>query len=133
MNAQFHTAQLNVAPLRDFELVYLGTPYTKYECGIDSAFIDACKLSGKLLQLGVHIYSPIAFCHPVAIHTGIDPLDHELWLSVDHAIMGKSDAMVIGMLPGWDKSFGVEYERRFFHAANKPIFKLDPITMELVP
>lgn len=112
--------------LKQYELIYVGTPYTRYQKGIEMAFIDACKLTGRLLQEGLRVYSPIAHTHPIAIHGKIDPLDHKIWLPFDAAIMAKADAMIVAQLDTWDKSTGVAHEIAVFKAAGKPIFYMDP-------
>lgn len=115
--------------LKQFELVYLGTPYSKFPGGIEAGFIAACELTAKLLVAGIKIYSPIAHTHPVAIHGKVDPLDHSIWLPFDRAIMNKSDAMVVAMMPTWYDSYGIAYEVDTFRAADKPVFFLNPETM----
>lgn len=112
--------------LKPFELVYVGTPYTRYPKGIEMAFIDACKLTARLLKEGIKVYSPIAHTHPVAIHGKIDPLDLNTWLPFDAAIMAKADAMIVAQMESWDRSTGVAHEIAVFKAAGKPIFYLDP-------
>jgi hypothetical protein len=112
--------------LKHFNLIYVGTPYTKYHGGIHAAFVDACRLTARLLRAGLRVYSPIAHTHPIAIHGEIDPLDLSVWLPFDAAIMGKSDAMIVGMLPGWDKSTGVQHEVDEFTSAFKPVFDMNP-------
>lgn len=117
--------------LGQFDLVYLATPYTKYPAGIEAAFRDACALAGKLLRAGVNVYSPIAHTHPIAVHSGIDPLDHKIWLPFDAAIMAKADAICVGLLDGWDVSYGVQHEIQVFKTAGKPRAYLNPTTMQL--
>lgn len=117
--------------LREFGLVYLGTPYSKYPAGIERAFRDAASLAGKLLTVGVKSYSPIAHTHPIAIHGQLDPYDHAIWLPFDAAIMDKSDAMIVAMMDGWDVSYGIKHEIEEFTKAGKPIFYLDPNSMEI--
>lgn len=115
--------------LCEFDLVYLGTPYSKYPAGLDAAFRDAAKLTGALLVAGVKVYSPIAHTHPIAMNANLDPYDHKIWLPSDAAIMGKADAMVVAMMPSWAYSFGIAHEINVFEAAKKPVFYLDPETM----
>ena len=117
--------------LGQYELVYLGTPYSKYPAGIDAAFRDAAALTAKLIIKGVNVYSPIAHTHPIAVYGGIDPLDHEFWLAFDAAMMAKSDALVVAMLAGWEFSYGLQHEIRVFRSAAKPVFRLDPTTLAL--
>lgn len=119
--------------LQQYDLIYVGTPYSKYEEGIDVAFIAACRLTAGLVTRGLKVYSPIAHTHPIAIHGGLDPLDHNIWLPFDEAIMAKSDAMLIGTLQGWSKSKGIDYEVERFDLAGKPIYTVDPETFEVRP
>jgi hypothetical protein len=119
--------------LKEFGLVYLGTPYTKYADGIEAAFQDAAALAAQLLVRGVKVYSPIAHTHPIAVWGNLDPRAHDIWLPFDQAMMNRSDAMVIGKLAGWDTSYGVEFEREFFKRAGRPIFTIHPSTLEVAP
>ncbi len=115
--------------LNRYHLYYVGTPYTKYPGGIEDAFIEACRLTGELLLRGIKVYSPIAHTHPVAIHTGIDPLNLDVWLPFDAAMIEKSDAMIVAMMPSWRASTGVKHEIEEFRKARKPIYYLDPASM----
>lgn len=126
---------MNISDLKHFELIYVGTPYTKYPGGIELAFADACKLTARLIGEGLNVYSPIVHCHAVAIHGGIDPLDHKFWLSVDAAMMHKADAMIVAMMDTWEDSTGIKHEVDAFCLANKPWFYLNPadLSVSLVP
>lgn len=117
--------------LRRGGLIYVATPYSQFEGGLDAAFVEACQITARLIRYGVRAYSPIAHTHPIAIHGGLDPLSHDLWLEFDHAIMSVCDALCIAMMDGWEESYGVNYEREFFVLAGKPVFYLDPETMEV--
>lgn len=110
-------------------LVYLATPYTRYPAGIHAAFADAARLAAALMIAGVKVYSPIAHTHPLAIHGGLDPRDLTIWLPFDEALMAKADALCVAHLDGWDTSTGIAHEVRFFEAAGKPVFDLDPETL----
>lgn len=117
---------MTLSDLAQYDLLYVGTPYTKYPGGIERAFVDACKLTGRLLTNGLNVYSPIAHTHPVAIHAGIDPLDHTIWLPFDQSMMDVSDAMIVAMMEGWETSYGVKHEIETFQRAGKLVFYLDP-------
>ncbi len=117
-------SQRCIADLRQFDLVYLGTPYSKYPAGIEAAFREASAFAARLLRMGIKVYSPIAHTHPLAIYGNIDPYDHSIWLPFDAAMMAKSDAMLVGTMEGWETSKGVLHEIETFRAADKPIFYL---------
>ena len=110
-------------------LCYLATPYSKYAAGIDRAFIDAAKLAALLLRAGLKVYSPIAHTHPLAIHGKLDPFDHSTWLPFDHAMMKACDVLLVAHMDGWQESHGIAEEIKYFAAAGKPIFDLDPQTL----
>ena len=118
--------------LKHFELIYVGTPYTKYPAGIEAAFVDACKLMARLLKAGLRVYGPISHTHPIAIHGGIDPLDLGVWLPFDAAMMHKADAMIVAMMTGWENSTGVMHEIDAFVRASKPIAYLEPSDLSIV-
>jgi hypothetical protein len=117
--------------LRRHKLVYLATPYSKYQLGPEQAFIDAARLAGKLLLNGVTVFSPISHSHPLAIYTPIDQISHDIWIPFDAAFMEAADAMVIGLMPSWDTSYGIEQEIKIFMLAEKPIYTLCPETLEI--
>jgi nucleoside 2-deoxyribosyltransferase len=113
--------------LKQFPIVYLATPYTKYLPGIDAAFRDAASLAARLLKRGVRVYSPIAHCHPMAQYGGIDPKDHSIWLPYQEAMMAKADAVLVAQLQDWHESYGIDHEINFFITAGKPVFYLDTV------
>ena len=117
--------------LKPFGLVYLATPYTKYPMGHEIAFRHAAKLAAKLVAEKINVYSPIAHTHPIAIHGGLDNTDYHSWISFDKAMMNKADTIVVGMMPSWEQSYGISYEVGYFRAQQKPVFYLDPDTLEL--
>lgn len=117
---------MKLSDLKKFDLIYVGTPYSKYPGGPDVAYIDACRLSAQLLTEGLNVYSPIAHCHGIAVHGGIDPMDLSIWLAFDAAMMAKADAMIVAMMTGWETSTGIRHEIQAFVEAGKPVYFLDP-------
>jgi hypothetical protein len=120
---------MRLSDLKKFDLIYVGTPYSKYPGGIEVAFVDAARLCAQLLTEGLNVYSPIVHMHPVSVHGNIDPMDHAIWLPIDAAMMGKSDAMLVAMMAGWETSFGIRHEIEVFVEAGKPVYFLDPLEM----
>jgi nucleoside 2-deoxyribosyltransferase len=117
--------------LKKHKLVYLATVYSKCPHGIEWAFREASRTAAHLLQEGVSVFSPIAHTHPIAIYGGLDPYDHAIWLPFDQAMMDACDAMVVGKMQGWTKSVGIAHEIRDFTKKGKPIYGLDPETLEV--
>jgi hypothetical protein len=112
-------------------LAYLATPYTKYPAGIEAAFRDAASLAAELLRSGISVYSPIAHCHPLSVHGGIDPLDHSIWIPFDAAMMRAADVLIVAHMEGWQESYGVAHEIDVFTKAGKPIYDLDLGTLAM--
>lgn len=110
-------------------LCYVATPYSRYPAGIEAAFVDAAKLTAKLLTCGFWCYSPICHTHPLAIYGNLDPLDHDIWLPFDKAMMTAADSLLVAHMDGWDTSFGIAEEVKFFEGSGKPIYDLDPATL----
>lgn len=105
-------------------LGYLATPYSRYPRGLEAAFMDAAELCARLMQIGVHCYSPIAHTHPVAMYGHIDPLNHAIWLPFDEQIMERCDVLIVAHMDGWQESKGIAHEIKFFEQMGKPIFDL---------
>lgn len=118
------------APDTGSPLLYLATPYSKYMGGdIEAAFVAACKIAADLLVAGHRVYSPIAHTHPLAVHSGLDPLDHSIWLPFDEAMMDAADTLLVAQMPGWRDSFGINHEIEYFKKTGKRIEYLDVETL----
>lgn len=124
---------MNLSRLKDVDLLYIGTPYSRYPGGFEVAYVDTCRLTARLLQAGLRAYSPICHMHGVAIHGGIEPGNHDVWLPIDQAMMDKSDAMIVAMMPGWETSKGIRHEIQAFVEAGKPVYFLSPDDLSYEP
>lgn len=122
---------MNLQILRAFRLVYLSTPYSLFQSGLEAAAEEAAKLEAKLVKNGVKAYSPISHTHPLGKRAEIDLKNHQFWLEYDEPFMEAAEAMVIGELPGWQDSYGCNYEQDIFRAAGKPVFFIHPLSLEV--
>jgi hypothetical protein len=98
---------------------------------IDCACRNAAALAGRMIAAGVNAFSPIAHSHTVAIASGMNALDADLWLEHEGALMEASDALVIAEMDGWEESYGVGVENDVFKSADKPRFRIEPETLEV--
>lgn len=114
-------------------LYYLATPYSKFEGGHHRAFVAAVKLCARLAEAGHKVYSPIAHCHPLTEHGGIDPLDHSFWLPFQEPMMRACDVLLVATFDGYQQSKGVQHEIQFFTRANKQLLQVDPDTLVISP
>lgn len=105
---------------------YLAGPYSAHPAGLEAAYRAACEATAFLIRHGIPVFSPIAHTHGVAIHGGIDPVDHAIWLPADEPMMQAAKGLIILRIRGWDTSKGVEAEYRTFAAAGKPVRYMDP-------
>jgi hypothetical protein len=112
--------------LRSYGLVYVATPFSKYEEGMTVAYEHACQVTGELLRYNINAFSPIVHSYGISAHANIDPLDHKFWMRVDKPHMDKCDALVVAQLDGWDESIGVGMEIKAFRNAGKPIHFIRP-------
>jgi len=117
--------------LKKHRLTYLATPFTLFKGGLNEAFQSASALAACLMRAGIPVFCPIAHSYPIAKYGGIDPTWHEFWLSGDKPLMEAADALVVGMMDGWDQSRGVSEEINVFRTADKPIYFLNPETLEV--
>lgn len=112
-------------------LNYLATPYSKYPEGVHIAFVLASQAAGRLVARGIHVYSPIAHTHPVAIYGNLDLYDHTLWLPLDEHFMDAAKRLLVVKMPGWDTSRGITHEIEFFRARQKAIYLLEWPSLEI--
>ena len=103
----------------------MATPYSKYQGGIEAAYVEASKAAAWLVSHRVPVFSPIAHSHPIALYGKLDPLDHSIWLPADSKLMDAAYGLLICMMPGWMESYGIEFEIKVFKAAEKPIVFLE--------
>lgn len=117
--------------LKNYKLIYLATPYSKFPRGLEHAFAETCTVVGGLIRKGVNVYSPIAHTHPVARYSNLDPLDHTIWLPFDQVMMAQSDLLLIATMDTWKESVGIHYEIDYFYSRGKDILFVDPNTLEI--
>ncbi len=107
---------------------YLATPYRGYTGpgGLDGAFEAAARLSARLLDAGVDVYSPIAHSHPIAPFVETFDEYSDRWLSLQEPFMSAAKGLLIGLLPGWCTSSGVAHEWTYFVKRKRPVCLVDP-------
>lgn len=130
-NDDFAKSLVSLSGLAQHDLTYLAGPYTKYALGMDQAYLDICEAAWWLNMAGVNAYSPVAYTHPLAAVWAVDRADGPFWLDFDQAMMKACDALVVVKMDGWTESEGVALEIAEFADAGKPIYTLDPVTLEV--
>jgi hypothetical protein len=105
---------------------YLGSPYSKYPGGIEAAFQEICRITGEFAKRNISAYSPIAHTHPVAKASGLDPLDHKIWLPFDTPMMRGAYGLIVVCMESWKESHGLAHEIEWFGSHGRPIFYMVP-------
>jgi hypothetical protein len=83
-------------------------------------------VAARFIKAGIPVFSPIAQSHPVALHGGIDPLSHDIWLPADRPMMDAACGIIVVRMEGWEESVGIAHEIAVFKAAGKPVLYVDP-------
>lgn len=110
-------------------LIYLATTYRIHPEGIAVAYVEAAKLTARLIKDGHRVFSPIVHTHPIAVYGNMDAYS-DAWLDIDGWMMDVCDQLWIA---NWDgaltRSTGIAHERKEFEAQRKPIFVLNSETL----
>ena len=108
------------------QLIYLASPYSSHDDAIrDGRFEAACRESAILMREGVHIYSPIAHTHPIAMRGNL-PTGWEFWESYDRVMIAACAEVWVLTIDGWDTSRGVAAEMRIAGEMGKPVRLIEP-------
>ena len=107
-------------------MIYLASPYSHPEEAIRyGRFHRVCEVCAKLMMRGLHIYSPIAHTHPVAVCgeavRAKMPTDFKVWREYDTWFISRVDAVYVLMLDGWKESVGVTAEIEMAREYNIPV------------
>ena len=133
------------------KLVYVASPYTYKSTSKSvfrplfartvewSRFLTVTRIQGKLVaKYGVACYGPILESHLMVwlgklFGEGIGKSSGVWsdWREYDLTMIDHCDEMWVVMMPGWEKSTGVQSEIRHCNFTGKPVRYVDPHTLEL--
>lgn len=100
---------------------YIASPYSHPDPKVRTLRYNmARQFAGELLLTGHFCYSPIVYCHNIAVEHSAR-LDFGFWESFNYAMLGAAKNLIVLRLPGWDESIGVKAEIDFAISHNKPI------------
>lgn len=120
---------MTLAYLRRYRRLYLASPYT-LRPDRERAHAEICAIAGHLMKQGLYVFCPIAHCHPIAVHAGIDP-GPEFWVDHIRREQDLSDALVIAQMDGWLESAGISGEIAHAALRDQPTYALEPQAMTL--
>lgn len=91
-------------------LIYLASPYTHNAASVRQLrFEQVCEVAGRLMSKGLHVFSPIAHTHCIALMAGL-PCEIRYWEEYDRKILSRCDELWVLTLDGWIESKGVKFE-----------------------
>ena len=88
------------------KLLYLAGPYSNDPVGNYALHQE---FAAELLLRNFLVVSPIIQCHELAGRYGM-PVDYIFWRQYNHALIDKSDGLVVMKVPGWQDSAGTQGE-----------------------
>lgn len=102
-------------------IIYLATPYSDPDPRVIwERYRAACKYSAYALMNGELIYSPIVYCHQLAVQYGLNG-DWAMWKTFDEAFIAKCSELRVLKLEGWVDSIGVNAEIDIANRLNIPV------------
>lgn len=112
------------------QFVYLAGPYSAV--GFDQhsenakwlrdfRFKELNKKAAKLMEEGYLVFSPISHSHPIELDGMPDLKSGGWWLRQDFPVLKNVDKVIVYMLPGWDKSYGVKKEIEYAEKLGIPV------------
>ena len=91
-------------------MLYLASPYSAPIPAMSRRrFEIVCECAGFLMAGGLHVFSPIAHSHPIAISCNLG-LGWDYWAEFDRKMIEMCDQFAVLMLPAWEDSVGVRAE-----------------------
>ena len=112
-------------------LDYLASPYSHPDPAVrEVRFQAVCRAAAVLMGAGLHVFSPIAHTHPIAL-VGELPGDWEYWAKYDEAVLQTCRSIVVLQLDGWNASRGVQGERDIATLLHLPTYLVRPDPADL--
>lgn len=97
---------------KDFSagFVYVANPYSHTDFDVmQERYERTAAYVAKRMRKGEVLYSPIVHHHQMAIDHKL-PTDWPFWRNIDGNMLSAAKRLCVLMLPGWEKSVGVQAE-----------------------
>lgn len=120
---------LKLESLRQFRLIYLASPYLGYPSGTSYAAADVAAISARIMEHGINVYSPIVMTHFAFVYGNMDKKFD--WLEHDAMMLDVADCLLVAKMRTWEESTGVRFEINHFLTSKKPVFYLNPDTLQV--
>jgi hypothetical protein len=107
-------------------LIYLATPYSHADPEVRRKRFQAVTIkAGELMSEGLHIFSPITHCHPIAIVSSL-PTNWSYWKDYCNKTLSMCNELFVYQLDGWETSQGVTAEIDLARELEIPIQYIKP-------
>lgn len=91
-------------------LIYLACPYSHPDVNVrKERFRIANQVTGRLMNEGHFVFSPISMSHPVAMDANV-PGDWQFWKRFDTAMIARCQRFIVVAIDGLSESVGVRAE-----------------------
>ena len=109
----------------DSSLIYLASPYMD-DCELirKRRYLEATEVTAALIGRGRHVFSPIVFCHPIALEYD-RPKDSDYWISYNESMLKRCDDLYVLCINGVDTSVGVNREIIIAEEASIPMLFIE--------
>ena len=100
---------------------YLASPYSHPDPAVEDArFAEAGRFVAWAFRRGIHVFSPIVHCHPLARAHGLAG-DAAAWAAFDRAMISSARGVLLLAIDGWRQSVGVSVEIFQARSTGKPV------------
>ena len=105
--------------------IYLASPYTHPdEDVVQHRYEMAEAHTAYMLQMKLHVYSPIVHCHNLATRYNL-PTNHKFWLDYNKQMLRAARELQILTLKGYEDSEGIAEETFVARLLNMPVNFVD--------
>lgn len=109
-------------------MIYIASPYSTLIKGPAAQSIVAERYKKVLefvtfimLTKGPPAFSPIVYCHPIAMANPQLGTDAAYWHKFNMSFLRKAEALFVLMIPGWDVSKGIKLELEVAKVLDIPV------------
>ena len=110
--------------------IYLASPYMHDNISIrEVRYNEAVEATVALIKRGRHVFSPIVFCHPMAMRHSL-PKDSDFWIGYNEGMLKRCDELYVLCINGIDTSVGVNREIIIAEAESIPMLFVESLNVK---
>lgn len=102
-------------------MIYVASPYSSPILGLaETRYKQTCLFVDRMITLGFVAFSPIVYCHPIALRTK-RATDAKTWHDFNMQMLRRTEAMYVLRLVGWEESKGLNMELKVCNILAIPV------------